>query len=96
MAATAYIQGHLQNVFDALYEMGVIDPVLKMDWAAHLEQMSHQQFQVRRALEKVNDVSANPEQLKKVLSEIEPQVLELLAIEVAREFADFHNRAAVH
>lgn len=32
-----YLQGNLQAVFDALYHMGVIDPVLEMDWNKALE-----------------------------------------------------------
>ena len=27
-----FLQGNLQIVFDALYHLGVIDPVLKLDW----------------------------------------------------------------
>ena len=27
-----FLQGNLQNVFDALYTLGAIDPVLKKDW----------------------------------------------------------------
>ena len=35
-----YLQGNLQTVFDALYEMGVIEPILQVDWQDALKEMN--------------------------------------------------------
>lgn len=98
MAAQEYvcIQGQLQNVFDALYEMGVIDPVLQMDWSGPIQKMDQHAFQVRRAVELVNQSSSDPERLKETLKQMDQQTLEWIAIAVAREYADFHSRQGLH
>jgi len=90
------IQGQLQNVFDALYEMGVIDPVLQMDWSGPIRQMDANAFQVRRAVELVNQNSAEPTRLRATLEKMDRQTLEWIAIAVAKEYADFHSRQGLH
>ena len=35
-----YLQGDLQTVFDALFHMGIIDPVLELDWTEALEELN--------------------------------------------------------
>ena len=32
-----YLQGNLQEVFDALYKLGIIGPVINADWSAEME-----------------------------------------------------------
>lgn len=91
-----HIQGDLQIVFDALYELGVIDPVLQMDWTQHLEKVERNEFAVRRAVDIVNRCGNDKQRLFETLAKLDEQTLELLAVEVAREFAGFHARAVVH
>ena len=49
-----HLQGDLQAVFDTLYEMGVIEPVLKMDWRSGLEEMESGSPKLMRAIDIVN------------------------------------------
>ncbi|MDX9731680.1 MAG: cytochrome [Bdellovibrionales bacterium] len=97
-AATSiqHIQGDLQIVFDALYELGVIDPVLKADWSRHLEEIEKNSFSIRRAVDIVNRCGSDRQKLFTELGRLDPKTLELLAVEVAREYAGFHSRAVVH
>jgi hypothetical protein len=95
-SSVKHLQGNLQFVFDALYELGVIDPVLKMDWAQHLEHIEKNTFAIRRAVEIVNGCGNDRQRLFLELGRMDSQTLELLAVEVAREYAGYHTRAVVH
>ncbi len=95
-SSVRHIQGDLQFVFDALFELGVIDPVLKMDWTAHIESIEKDSFAIRRAVDIVNRCGTDRQKLFTELKRLDPQTLELLAVEVAREYAGFHSRAVVH
>ena len=94
------LQGDLQVVFDVLYEMGVIEPVLKMDWQAHLRGMESQASATRSKLDEViqqvNSCEGNAELIREQLTKLAPITLEVLAIEVAREYANYHSRDMVH
>ncbi len=91
-----YLQGSLQAVFDALYEMGVIEPVLQMDWQSALREVNddpHPLFEVVRIANNFqNDVGV----LISKLENFDEKALGYLAMEVAREYADFHSRNQVH
>lgn len=90
------LQGSLQAVFDALYEMGIIDPVLKMDWKEAKANQSHQmKFQVRRAMAVIQHCEDDIEKLKTELGMFDDETLQGLAMEVAREYADFHARTSL-
>lgn len=90
------LQGSLQAVFDALYEMGVIDPVLKMDWSeAKATQSMQMQMQVRRAMAVANICQHDTQQLITELGMFDDETLQGLAMEVAREYADFHARTSL-
>ncbi len=90
------LQGSLQAVFDALYEMGIIDPVLKMDWQEAKSNQSHQmKFQVRRAMAVVQHCQNDVQQLITELGSFDDETLQGLAMEVAREYADFHARTSL-
>lgn len=91
-----HIQGDLQIVFDALYELGVIDPVLKLDWSQHIEEIDANAFAIRRAVDIVNACGSDRGRLFMELQRLDAKTLELLAVEVAREYAGFHSRAVVH
>lgn len=90
------LQGSLQAVFDALYEMGIIDPVLKMDWSEAKSKQSHQvKFQVRRAMAVIEHCKDDVQQLITELGMFDDETLQGLAMEVAREYADFHARTSL-
>jgi hypothetical protein len=91
-----YLQGNLQLMFDALYEMGVIEPVLKMDWQAALKEMNKNPYPLFKVMSVVNAHKDNSEELVLKLEEFEEETLTYLAMEVAREFADFHSRNEIH
>ena len=91
-----HIQGDLQIVFDALFELGVIDPVLQTDWSQHIESIEQDSFAIRRAVDVVNRCGDDRQKLFMELGRLDEKTLELLAVEVAREYASFHSRAVVH
>lgn len=90
-----YLQGNLQLVFDALYHMGVIDPVLEMDWTQAFEEMSHHRKKIEDILKTVNTHQVDLDRLMEKLKSFDSQALNYLAMEVAREFADFHSRESL-
>lgn len=91
-----HIQGDLQAVFDALYEMGVIEPVLKMDWKPKLEEIETGSRELARAVHVVNGCGADRARLMCELGKLDQKSLEVLAMEVAREYANFHTRNQLH
>ena len=90
------LQGNLQVVFDALYNMGVIDPVLDMDWTTEMEDMSDHYQEFESAVVIANEHQFDEQDLIDHLGRFESKILNFLAMEVAREFADFHAREQVH
>lgn len=91
-----YIQGDLQSVFDALFHLGVIDPVLEMDWKQAISNMPSHYPELFEALEVVNSSQPDVEQLMSELEKFNSETLKYLAMEVAKEFADFHSRELLH
>lgn len=89
------LQGELQTVFDALYDLGVIEPVLRMDWQKHLVEIEGGSVRHNLAVRTANLWMRDPKRLRAELGRLEPRALEYLAITVAREFADFHSRQTV-
>jgi hypothetical protein len=87
-----YLQGQLQVVFDALYHMGVIDPVLKMDWTEVLQERQEDHETFERVLNVANGYQQDLTQLMEELDKFDHKVLGFLAMEVAKEFADYHAR----
>jgi DNA-binding helix-hairpin-helix protein with protein kinase domain len=91
-----HLQGNLQIVFDALYTMGVIDPVLKMDWQSAFEVRHLFAVDVSRAVAVVNRCSDDVDSLMLELQKFDDETLKYLAMEVAREYADYHARKELH
>ena len=91
-----YLQGNLQTVFDALYEMGVIEPVLKMDWQDALKEMDQNPKPLFEVVKVANDFQTNVGSLVAKLENFDERSLGYLAMEVAREFADYHARDQLH
>lgn len=91
-----YLQGNLQAVFDALYHMGVIDPVLEMDWNKALDEMSSFEAEFYQMIDIANTCQDDVQELIGNLKKFDQQALSYLAIEVAREYADYHARETLH
>lgn len=91
-----YLQGNLQAVFDALYHMGVIDPVLEMDWGKALDEMGDYADEFFEVLSIANTCQDDVQELMGNLKKYDQQTLSYLAMEVAREYADYHSRETLH
>jgi len=87
-----YLQGNLQAVFDALYHMGVIDPVLEMDWGKALDEMTEYEDEFFQVLSVANSYQDDVQTLMVNLKKFDQQTLSYLAMEVAREYAEYHSR----
>jgi NTP pyrophosphatase (non-canonical NTP hydrolase) len=91
-----YLQGNLQAIFDALYHMGIIDPVLEMDWNKALDQMEQYADDFFQVLSIANSFQDDMEMLMSNLKKFDQKTLSYLAMEVAREYADYHSRETLH
>ena len=91
-----FIQGDLQAVFDALYHLGVIDPVLEMDWQQVTDEMQEFDTELYEILAVTNSCDSNVDYMIEKLEGFSEATLSYLAMEVARELADFHSRDTVH
>lgn len=87
-----YLQGNLQAVFDALYHMGIIDPVLEMDWGKALDEMNEYEDDFFHVLTVANEFQDDMQTLMVKLKKFDQQTLSYLAMEVAREYAEYHSR----
>ena len=91
-----FLQGDLQKVFDALYHMGVIDPVLNMDWSGEFERLETEPWVVEPLVEVVNDCIGDYGDLMDELLAFDEQSLSFLAMLVAKELMHFHTNTVVH
>lgn len=91
-----FIQGDLQAVFDALYSIGAIDPVLNADWSKINSAMAKQPGLIRRLCDDVNACRGNRTLLIQKLMGMDNQSLEFIALEVAREYSEFQDRKELH
>ncbi len=89
-----HLQGNLQAVFDALYNLGIIDPVLEMDWSGAMREMEESKELVT-AIQIANCYHASPLRLQEELEKLDERTLNFLAMEVAREYADYHSRESL-
>lgn len=91
-----FIQGDLQAVFDALYSVGAIDPVLNSDWHQIHHEMIQQPQIYSQAVKAVNECAGDHGRLVEKLMGLDRQTINFIAVEVAREFAEFTDRKALH
>ena len=91
-----FIQGDLQVVFDALYSVGAIDPVLGMDWDKINSEMNSSPQLVNSLCSRINACRGNKELLVETFRTLEPRLLNFVALEVAREFCEFQDRKQLH
>ena len=90
------LQGSLQDLFDALYELGVIEPLLSKDWMPVFEKRELEPKKLERALKAVRNHKGSSKSLAKTLKKFDSDVLEELAVEVAREYAEYYGRTEFH
>lgn len=91
-----FLQGDLQRVFDALYHMGVIDPVLKMDWSEEFGKLDTQPWMLDPIIETVNKCHGDYSALITELEDYDQNILNYLAMLVAKELMYFHTNTIVH
>lgn len=91
-----FLQGNLQAVFDALYRIGAIDPVLKLDWESVTKQMEANPDRVLEACQAINTCGGDPARLEQKLHMMDTQSIHFVALEVAREFCEFQDRKELH
>lgn len=91
-----FLQGQLQVVFDALYAIGAIDPVLKMDWSSVTEEMNRQPQKMKSAMARVNACRGNYSEIVSTLTQMDSQSINFVALEVAREYCEFQDRSDLH
>lgn len=91
-----FLQGDLQAVFDALYTIGAIDPVLKLDWEKVTSEMMQSPHMMSETFQKVNDCAGDRDRLVQMLHRMEEKFVNYVALEVAREFCEFQDRKELH
>ena len=91
-----FLQGNLQTIFDALFHMGVIDPVLEKDWAPYFERQVEFNPELEGVLRSISECPNDLNGIITRLSRFDTKTLEYLAMEVAREFADYQQRQTLH
>lgn len=90
------LQGDLQTVFDALFHLGVIDPVLNMDWSEEFEAIERNPNQLAEIVDVVNSNHGNSDDLIGHLKGFEMKDLSHLAMMVAKELVGFHTNKVIH
>ncbi|RYZ79688.1 MAG: cytochrome [Proteobacteria bacterium] len=91
-----FLQGDLQAVFDALFTIGAIDPVLKLDWEQVTQEMAKSPQVVRQAMDLINACAGNKNLLVQQLHSMDAKTVNYIAMEVAREFVEFQDRSCLH
>lgn len=89
------LQGNLQNIFDALYNLGMIEPVLQRDWSEILAKAAGDIVQIEHMFDTVQTHQADVGRLENELRRYDDQSLSFLAMEVARELAQYHTRPSL-
>lgn len=87
-----HLQGDLQAVFDTLYDLGIIEPVLARDWKDGLLEIEGRSEEFARVVQIVNSCGQDRGKLREELEKLDQHTLEVLAMEVAREYAGYHTR----
>ncbi|MGZ3747963.1 MAG: cytochrome [Pseudobdellovibrionaceae bacterium] len=91
-----FLQGDLQAVFDALYSVGAIDPVLKLDWDQVINEMTKNPELVVQAMEVINACGGDKDLIVQRLHRMDTRAVNYIAMEVAREFVEFQDRNCLH
>lgn len=85
-----FLQGSLQSYFDALYQVGVIQEFLKLDWREFQEKRDTFSSHHAQLIQQLNQTPH--ESLLSFFEGLPKESLYALALEVACEFADYSER----
>ncbi len=96
MESQILLQGDLQRIFDALYHLGVIDPVLEMDWSKEFDIIKSNPYPLVKILGVVNSSPGNYRDLMAKLQTFKQKDLSHLAMVVARELACSQTNEVIH
>lgn len=91
-----FLQGDLQIMFDALFTIGAIDPVLKLDWSEVTKEMMANPQILSDAFQTINGCRGNKDLLVQKLHMMDQRSVNYIAMEVAREFCEFQDRKELH
>ncbi|HEX7676442.1 MAG TPA: cytochrome [Bdellovibrio sp.] len=91
-----FLQGDLQMMFDALFTVGAIDPVLKLDWSEVTKEMMANPQILSDAFQMINGCKGNKDLLVQKLHMMDQRSVNYIAMEVAREFCEFQDRKELH
>ena len=91
-----FLQGDLQIMFDALFTIGAIDPVLKLDWNEVTKEMMANPQILSDAFQAINGCQGDKDLLVQKLHMMDPRSVNYIAMEVAREFCEFQDRKELH
>jgi hypothetical protein len=91
-----FLQGDLQVVFDALYIIGAIDPVLKLDWETVTQEMVENPQEVHSACTQINACKGDKDLMVQKLSRMDERSVHYVALEVARELCEAQDKKVLH
>lgn len=91
-----FLQGDLQIMFDALYSIGAIDPVLKLDWNEVTKEMMANPQIISDAFQSINGCRGDKDLLVQKLHTMDQRSVNFIAMEVAREFCEYQDRKDLH
>lgn len=89
-----YLQGHLQDWFEALYQVGVIQRMLDLDWQDLQSYREQHQDHYAALLLQLNTLPLG--QKLEVLSQMSSLEQNLIALEVAYEFVQYESKQQLH
>lgn len=90
------LSGNLQDYYDVLDEMGVLDHLMKSDWS-HLKALKGSRYSdFKKFINAINRVGTKREEIKKQLVSYDAQMIQFFAMEVAQEYAEFQKNKMQH
>lgn len=90
------LSGNLQAYYDALDELGIIDPLLQTDWS-ELDNLRLSRFHdFEKLVDKINQLDSAKDKIKRELISYDAQMIQFFAMEVAKEYAEYHKEKQTH
>ncbi|MCC6276381.1 MAG: hypothetical protein IT289_00545 [Oligoflexia bacterium] len=88
-----FLNGDLDRIFTALYELGHIDPMLIKDWKPVIQKSQNNWTEVRESIHVLNKLKSISE-IRDFLNDLPQDHIEAIVIEVARELVDAQDAKA--
>ena len=89
-----YLQGNLQDWFEALYQVGVIQRLLDLDWRNLQSYREENKEKCGALMRRLNPLTLG--QKLEVLAQLSSLEQNLIALEVAYEFVQYENKPQLH